>query len=182
MKPFAALLRGINVGGKHSLPMKDLVSMFESAGCESVTSYIQSGNVVFSAPAALARKVPELVGVQIVRKFGFAAPIVVRSADALRDIAVHNPFLAAGASPDVVHVAFLAKAPSAAQTASLDPDRSPPDAFAVRGADVYLHCPNGVARTKLTNAYFDGKLGTISTARNWKTVMKLLEMTAERTT
>jgi uncharacterized protein (DUF1697 family) len=181
MSTYAALLRGINVGGKNILPMKDLVRMFEVAGCEAVTSYIQSGNVVFSAPAPVMKKVGELVGTQIVRQFGFAAPMVVRSAAALRLVVDENPLLAAGASPDAVHVAFLARTPSAAQIATLDPNRSPPDTFAVVGAHVYLHCPNGVGGTKLTNAYFDGKLATISTARNWRTVLKLVEMTAGRT-
>ena len=66
--------------------------------------------------------------------------------------------------------------PSAAQVHSLDPDRSPPDRFEVRGRDVYVDCPNGVARSKLTNAWFDSKLSTISTGRNWATVLKLAEM------
>jgi uncharacterized protein (DUF1697 family) len=181
MSRYAALLRGVNVGGKNMLPMKELVVLFEQAGCTAVSSYIQSGNVVFSAPAAVAKKVPEVVGAQITRKFGFAAPIVVRGADALARIALANPFLAAGASLDAVYVSFLAKAPTAAQIASLDPNRSPPDAFAVQGTEVYLHCPNGFGRTKLTSAYLDGKLGTVSTARNWRTLLKLVEMTAGRT-
>ena len=58
----------------------------------------------------------------------------------------------------------------------LDPDRSPPDAFHVRGQEVYLHLPNGVANSKLTNAYFDSKLATTSTSRNWRTVTKLLDL------
>ena len=181
MRTYAALLRGVNVGGKNILPMKELVRFFEEAGCEHVSSYIQSGNVVFSAAADHAKKVPEIVGTKIVKKFGFAAPIVVRSAAALVDIANSNPFLLGGASVDAVHIAFLAKTPSAAQIASLDPARSPPDEFAVRGAEVYLHCPNGVGRTKLTNAYFDGKLATVSTAHNWRTLLKLLEMTSGQT-
>ena len=71
---------------------------------------------------------------------------------------------------------FLRDAPTAAQVASLDPARSPGDAFTVRGRDVYLHCPNGFGRTKLTNEYFDRKLATVSTVRNWKTVLTLLAM------
>jgi uncharacterized protein (DUF1697 family) len=62
----------------------------------------------------------------------------------------------------------------------LDPARSAPDAFHVRGKEIYLHLPNGMARTKLTNAYFDSKLSTTCTARNWATVLKLSEMMAER--
>jgi uncharacterized protein (DUF1697 family) len=60
--------------------------------------------------------------------------------------------------------------------AALDPLRSPPDAYAVRGREIYLQCPNGVGSTKLTNAYFDSRLATISTGRNWRTVLKLFEL------
>ncbi len=71
---------------------------------------------------------------------------------------------------------FLADLPSSARVASLDATRSAPDAFVVQGRDIYLHLPNSVADTKLTNAYFDAKLATVSTSRNWKTVTKLLEL------
>ncbi|MFN7134888.1 MAG: DUF1697 domain-containing protein, partial [Myxococcales bacterium] len=87
-----------------------------------------------------------------------------------------NPFVAAGAAEDSLHVVFLADAPSPTKLATLDPARSPPDRFEVRGRDIYLHCPNGFARTKLTNAWFDARLGTVSTVRNWKTVQKLLTL------
>lgn len=66
--------------------------------------------------------------------------------------------------------------PDSAEASSLDPNRSPPDSFQLRGREIFLHCPNGVARSKLTNAYFDAKLGTTSTARNWRTVLKLNEL------
>ena len=74
---------------------------------------------------------------------------------------------------------FLAELPDSASVEALDPARSPGDEFAVVGREVYLHCPNGVARSKLTNSYFDSKLSTTSTSRNWRTVGKLLELAAE---
>jgi uncharacterized protein (DUF1697 family) len=171
-----ALLRGINVGGKNKLPMKDLVAMFVEAGGADVRTYIQSGNVVFRASPKVAARVPGLVTAAIAERFGFRVPVVLRTADELHEATAHNPFLAAGADPAALHVLFLADAPSAARAAALDPDRSPGDAFALRGRDVYLHCPHGLARTKLTNDYFDRKLATVSTGRNWNTVLRLLEM------
>ena len=89
-----------------------------------------------------------------------------------------NPFLEAGAETDKLHVVFLAELPDAERVEALDPDRSPPDEFVVRGREIYLHCPNGLARSKLTNSYFDARLSTTSTMRNWKTVRKLLELAA----
>jgi len=171
-----ALLRGINVGGRNKLPMKDLVAMFTDAGCDGVRTYIQSGNVVFSAKRALARRVPALITQAIADRLGLRVPLVMRTAAELEKVVAGNPFLRAGADPKKLHVAFLAKQPTAARVATLQPDRSPPDEFSVRGREIYLHCPNGVARTKLTNAYFDARLTTTTTVRNWNTVLKLCEL------
>ena len=172
-----ALLRGINVGGKNSLPMKELAAMFGDAGCEQVATYIQSGNVVFEASVAVAKKVPEVIERAIATRHGLRVPVVMRTAAELLTATRTNPFLADGAAPDTLHLAFLAEVPSAAKVASLDPARSAPDAFVVRGRDVFLYLPAGVAKTKLSNAWFDAKLGTTSTLRNWRTVLKLVDMT-----
>jgi uncharacterized protein (DUF1697 family) len=176
MNVHVALLRGINVGGKNRLPMADLATMFEDAGCRSVTTYIQSGNVLFQASPALARRIPSLIKKAIADGFDYDIPVLTRTAEELRKTLRGNPFIGAGAELERLHVAFLADRPAAARVKALDPDRSPPDAFAVRGREIYLHLPNGVARTKLTNAYFDSKLGTASTLRNWRTVVKLLDL------
>ena len=173
-----ALLRGINVGGKNRLPMKDLAAMFVDAGCDDVRTYIQSGNVVFRADVTLAADIPSRIGASILDRFGHEIPVVTRRARDLEAIVEANPFLQAGAETDRLHVVFLADAPDTEHLEALDPDRSPPDEFAVRGREIYLHCPNGLARSKLTNAWFDSRLSTVSTMRNWKTVRKLLELAA----
>ncbi|HKD86365.1 MAG TPA: DUF1697 domain-containing protein [Terriglobales bacterium] len=173
---YVALLRAINVGGKHILPMKHLVEMFCDARCVNVRSYIQSGNVVFSAPEKIAKGIPSLLEQQIEKRFGFPAPVILRTRDELAKVARGNPFLKAGAPERELNVYFLAGQPSAAAVKSLDPQRSAPDRFQVIGREIYLHTPNGMGRTKLTSAYFDSKLKTVATARNWATVLKLLEM------
>ncbi|HWL89653.1 MAG TPA: DUF1697 domain-containing protein, partial [Polyangiaceae bacterium] len=96
---YVALLRGINVGGKNRLPMSALVAMFEGCRCGEVRSYIQSGNVVFRADAALAARVPQLVAKCIADDFGFDAPLIVRTADDLREVGRSHPYLAALAGP-----------------------------------------------------------------------------------
>ena len=171
-----ALLRGINVGGRNRLPMRELAAIFSSAGCDNVTTYIQSGNVVFRAPDELATLIPTLIADSITERFGLRVPVVTRSAAELNQVVTNNPFLDIESDFTKLHVAFLADRPCSAESASLDPERSPPDTFQMRGREIYLHLPNGAARTKLTNAYFDSKLGTTSTARNWKTVLKLNEL------
>jgi uncharacterized protein (DUF1697 family) len=172
-----ALMRGINVGGRNKLPMKDLARLFADAGCDDVHTYIQSGNVVFRASPALARRIPKRIAASVSERFDLDVPVIVRSATELHKAASRNPFLRAGKPTEALHVMFLADTPAAARVAALDPDRSPPDAFAVRGREIYLYCPGGVARTRLTNAYFDSRLATTGTGRNWRTVLKLVEMT-----
>lgn len=174
MPAHLALLRGINVGGKHLLPMKELAALFEEAGCAQVRTYIQSGNVVFEAPAALAKQVPVTVGAAIRERFGFEAPILLRSAAELRAVHASNPFLAEGTAEEGLHVVFLKATPPADRAAALDPQRSPGDRFLLRGREIYLHLPGGAAKSKLTNAWFDSALKTTSTARNWRTVSTLL--------
>ena len=176
MNRHVALLRGINVGGKNMLPMADLAQMFVAEGCADVRTYIQSGNVIFSAPPELAAELAGKISARIMRKFRFTVPVVLRTAEQLAEVTAHNPFLKAGAAEEMLHVMFLADLPEPGRVAQLDAKRSTPDEFIVLGREIFLKLPNGVARSKLTNAYFDSKLGTVSTGRNWRTVLKLLEM------
>lgn len=173
---YVALLRGINVGGKNKLPMKDLCAMFAAAGCAHVRNYIQSGNIVFKAKPALAIKVPGLIAAGIASRFGLEVPVVLRSADEMREVSVRNPFLDACENPGWLAVGFLADPPDPERVPALDLHRSPPDTFAVRGREIYLCCPNGLGQTKLNTNYFDSKLATVSTFRNWRTVLTLVEM------
>lgn len=173
---YTALLRGINLGGRNRLPMKELMQLFTDAGCGNVRSYIQSGNVVFEADEKVAEQLPARVGTAIAERFGFEAPLLLRTAKQIDNVVRNNPFLQAGAPEEALHVLFLAGPPEPSRVDSLDQDRSRPDAFAVRGQEVYLWLPGGVARTRLTNEYFDSKLATTSTGRNWRTVLKLREM------
>ena len=170
-----ALLRGINVGGKNKLPMAKLVALFEKLGCEDVHTYIQSGNVAFAANAALAKTLPAQVSARLMKDLGLQVPVQLRSARELSKALRAHPF-AATVEDSSLHVMFLADLPTATRLKKLDPDRSPGDRFSVVGREVYLCCPNGIARTKLTNAYFDAALDTVATIRNWRTATKLLAM------
>ncbi|MDE2977789.1 MAG: DUF1697 domain-containing protein [Acidobacteriota bacterium] len=174
-----ALLRGINVGGRNKVLMGDLAAMFVESGCEDVRTYIQSGNVVFRAEPDLACLVPDLIGAAIAARFGYRVPVLTRTAGQLAAIVRANPFLAAGAESGKLHVGFLVSRPAAADVAGLDPHRSPPDEFAVMGRDVYFHCPRGLAGTKLATPYFESKLSTTMTVRNWRTVSRLDEMAGD---
>lgn len=173
-----ALLRGINVGGKNMLPMKDLTAIFLKAGCEDVLTYIQSGNVVFRATPKIVAGLSEGIAQSIEAKFGIRIPVVLRSASEVVRVIEANPFLKVGVNEETLHVSFLGAEPGKDLVAGLDSGRSAPDVFAVVGREIYLKLERGVSGTKLTNAYFDSKLKTVSTQRNWRTVLKLAEMLA----
>ena len=171
-----ALLRGINVGGKNMVPMRALASIFVEAGCGDVQTFIQSGNVIFSAEKRVLKGLSDCIAKSIEEQFGCRVPVLLRTAVQMKSVVRGNPFLQTGAAEDSLHVYFLAGVAGAEGIAKLDPERSPPDRFAVMGGEIYLQLANGVAKTKLTNAYFDMKLGTTSTLRNWRTVLKLYEL------
>lgn len=185
MATHIAFLRGINVGGKNKLSMRSLVEIFVQTGCQDASTYIQSGNMIFRASQSIAAQVPKRVAQEIAKHFGYNTPVVVRTADQLRHAFTNNPFLSAEAAApeDILHVMFLADQPSSDRIASLDPQRSQPDEFIVKSnplaGEIYLKLPSGVAKTKLTNAYFDSKLRTVSTLRNWRTVGKLVDLLSE---
>ena len=177
---FVALLRGVNVGAANRLAMAALQAAVENAGGGKVETLLQSGNVVFDAPADEGEAIAARARASLACAADIDASIVLRDGDAWRRLVAGNPFLAAGADPDVLHAACLSAAPSAERLARLEPDHSPPDAFVVVGADVYLRLPNGVARSKMTNAWLDARLGIVSTMRNWRTVTKLAAMVEAR--
>lgn len=169
------------MAGKNRLAMKDLVSIFTEAGCHNVRTYIQSGNVIFNAPAKGTAGFPESIAAQIKKGFDCQTRIILRTGEELRAVVQNNPFIEAGTPEDTLHTIFLADLPPSSNIHLLDLHRSPPDEFIVRGREVYLRLPHGVARTKLTNSYFDSKLGTTGTMRNWRTVLKLAELVKTKT-
>lgn len=177
---FVAFLRGINVGGRNRLPMSRLVEIFEAAGGTEVQTYIQSGNVLFRASAARARRVPSQVTSAIRSEFGFECPVLLRSESELKALLSDLPFDVNRDRESTLHIVFLEEEPSPERVRNLDADRSPPESFVVHGREIFISSPNGVARSKLTNAYFERVLGTPTTARNLKTTRTMLELASGR--
>ncbi len=165
------MLRGINVGGKKIL-MTDLRDLFTGLGYENVATYIQSGNVVFSAATPEAETRARLEGA-IAGTLGLDVAVLVRTVEEMRAIAGSNPFLAAGDDPASLHVTFLAESP---HVSSVDAPPGGHDEFRIAGREVYLACPDGYGRTKLNNSFWERRLKMPATTRNWRTVMTLLEM------
>ncbi len=177
MPRYVLLLRGVNVGGRNRLPMRDLVAILEELGCTRVETYIQSGNAVFEATAATAQTLTEAVPASIEARLGFRPPVILRTRTELDAVRAGSPFPAERA--EWLHVGFLASRPAPEALAALESGRFAPDEFAVVGSEVYLYYPNGLGRSKMTNDYFDRTLKTVSTVRNWRTVETLASMLAE---
>jgi len=176
MTGWVALLRGINLGGRNKVPMAELRELFEETGCGSVSTYIQSGNVLFTHPAggrdALARRLEQAVQ----ETFGVSSPVVLRTTAELVRIACSHPF---GADTSRSHVAFLDREP--ADPHALESLDVAPDRFELAGSEVYLLYPNGVHGSRLTGALLERRLGAIATLRNWRTVTSLAELAGSPT-
>jgi uncharacterized protein (DUF1697 family) len=175
-----ALLRGINVGGRHKAPMAELRDLASGLGFGDVATYIQSGNLVFSSPLDEATAARDLERA-IEHRFGFFVPVVMRSADELATVASKHPLERHSADPRFLMVAFLDVVPAVAIESVIDAADHAPDRFVGSGRDVYLAYPNGSARSKLTHALLQQRLGVRATIRNWNTVQKLVTMTGGRT-
>ncbi len=176
METFVALLRGINVGGKRRLPMAELTQTLSSLGLEDVVTYIQSGNVVFGAPAGDPAALAARVEQAIAEAFALDVAVLLRTPTELAEVASCNPFLNDRADVSKLHVVFLERKPTAANVARLDSERSAPDELSLCGTEIYLRLPSGSGRSKLTIDYFERTLATRATARNWNTLIKLLAL------
>lgn len=176
MSRVAALLRGVNLGGRARVPMAELKAALEEAGLMEVVTYVQSGNVVFAA-GPKDRDDARLVADVISQRFGLDITVITRSARQLAAISKAHPLGREDATPIQLHVVFLEDRPDTDAVAALEPDRFPPDRFEVAGREIYVEFPNGQGRSKLGLDYFEKTLGIRGTMRNWNTVNRLAEMT-----
>ena len=174
---YIALLRGINVSGHKTVKMELLRASFERLGFQNVETYVQSGNVVFEATEKDAARLSEAIGKTILRDFGFPVPVLLRTAKEMERIVQENPFLnQAGIDHSKLHVTFLSAAAPKSAARDLEPLVVKPEQFHIHSWEIYLYCPNGYGRSKLSNNAIEKKLGVEATTRNWKTVNALLAL------
>ena len=175
MKNYIAFLRGINVGGKNRLPMKDLVSLLESLGLSPVKTYIQSGNVVFRTTVEEAVSLPGKIADTIEASCGFRPAVLVLSTKDLAKAAGENPFGEGEVLDTTLHLYFLAEKPTAPDVEKMDAIKGEREAYALTGKIFYLYTPDGFGKSKLA-LRAEKLLGVNATARNWRTVNKVLEL------
>jgi uncharacterized protein (DUF1697 family) len=175
---YVALLRGINLGGHKIVKMDRLRKTFGQLGFEDVKTYIQSGNVVFKAPAQAPERLAKRIEEKVLWQFGFPVPVVVKTADEIDEVIRNNPLVKEkGIDLSKLHVTFLWCAPEKTALKTLDALAAAPDQFRCSGQAIYLHCPNGYHETKLGNNVLEKMLKVGTTTRNWKTVNQLYQMT-----
>ncbi len=181
MTTYAALLRGINVGGNRKVPMAELRPLLQDLGHTAVATYLQSGNAVFTTDGnagdedALAAGIAEAIE----KHFGFPVDVLVRDHTYLKAVREACPFPAADLQPKQLHVTYLSARADAERFAGIDQPSFLPEEFRLGDRALYLYAPDGLGRSKLGDVLARPRLleGLVATTRNWNTVVKLEELT-----
>ncbi len=175
MPAYAGLLRGINVGKAKRVAMADLRAVFTSCGFSGVATLLQSGNVVCSAPEPVPASAADELEAELVRRTGVSASILLLPAGEVRAIAAENPLVELASDDSRLLVSFLSAAPDRAFELP-DVDRLAPEALVLGTRAVYQWCPDGVLQSKVPPAFWRQFAPAVITARNWRTVTKLLAL------
>jgi uncharacterized protein (DUF1697 family) len=180
MTTYAALLRGINVGGAKKVPMADLRALLTGLGHTGVRTYLQSGQAVFGAEQGDEESLAAQLSRAIEERFGFPVDVLVREHAYLKAVAEACPFPAADLAPKQLHVTYFSAPVTAERYAGIDRSAHLPEEFRLGDRCLYLYAPDGLGRSKLaeTLARTRPTKGLIATSRNWNTVVKLVELTA----
>lgn len=174
---YISILRGINVSGHNVLKMDTLKKMLTELKFEHVQTYIQSGNIIFEAAKDTTDIISKSIQTKIEKEFGFHVPVITLTQDELEIVIGANPFLNDNSKdPSFFHITFLSEKPNKADVEQLIQLNLNNDSFILIDKAIYLFCPNGYGKTKLTNSFIENKLKVIATTRNWKTANELLKM------
>lgn len=180
MNTIIALLRGINVGGHNKLPMRELKTTLARIGLTNVQTYIQSGNVIFQTKRTDLRVLAAEIGAAIGESHGFVPRIMLLTLADLQTAVSQNPFPATDEQYKTLHFYFLDSTPANPDLAGLASLKRDSEQFELIDTVFYLHAPDGIGRSKLAEKV-ERALGVATTARNWRTVSKIKEISSETT-
>ena len=179
---YAALLRGVNVGGHRKLPMARLRSLLTEQGLSGVRTYIQSGNAVFEAGQMGPDELKATIEGGISVEFGFDLSVIVVSQAEMAEVVAQNPYRTESATDgSKVHVMFLDKTTAPDDWSAVDRSKYAPDAFVATDRWLYMYFPNGIGRSKLPTVLERASKDVAISTRNWRTVLKLSEMLQDAT-
>ncbi len=171
---YIALLRGINVGGHKKMPMAVLREILAKNGLKNVQTYIQSGNVIFEYRDQDKYTIADIISKIIFDNFGFEVPVIVKTRVDLEHIIESCPFNQI--EKEQSYFMMLNKVPQVDLVKELESLKYENEVFKIKGDCIYFFASNGYGRTKFNSNFFERKLKVISTARNYKTMIKLLSL------
>ncbi|MDY7394546.1 DUF1697 domain-containing protein [Aureibaculum sp. 2210JD6-5] len=176
MTKYIAILRGINVGGHRKILMADLKQLLEKMGLQNVITYIQSGNVIFSSTMS-EKDAEKAMKKAVHEKYGFDVPVLVRTVNYFHNLIDNNPYLKdENVDINQLYVTFLSEIPNESAIEKLENTDFNKDKFTVIGDVVFLCFNSKLSDSKLDNNIIEKKLNLTATTRNWKTVLKLIEL------
>ena len=168
-----ALLRGINVGGHRQIGMTDLRNFITQVGLQDARSLLQSGNLIFTSKVRTGAELERFLESEAADRLSLEVDFFVRTPEEWKSVIRQNPFRKeAERDPGHLVVLFLKSAPNAEDVAALQADVTSPEIVKAKGKQAYVFYPNGIGRSKLTQAMIEKRLGR-GTGRNWNTVLKL---------
>ena len=179
MTVYVSMLRAVNVGGSGLIKMEALREAYEAIGLADVRTLLQSGNVVFRSGLTDRARLVKRIMQEIERRFDLQIEVILRTLAEVASIVDRGPVLSPRADKSKLLVMFLASVPDAAAQAALKKwhkDKALKEMLELRGPEIYLSYPDGVGRSKLTSGVIESKLDTAGTARNWNTLVKLVEV------
>lgn len=174
METYIALLRGINVGGHKKIPMAELKESLTNSGLKNVKTYIQSGNVIFQTLKTAKNVLEDKIQNAIKNYFDFEVPVLVRTKEGLETIFNKCPFSEEKKSNS--YFIILSKTPHRELTDAASEKAYPDEEYVILNDCIYLFCAKGYGRAKFNLSYFEKKLKVNATARNYKTMVKLLSL------
>ena len=177
MTTYISILRGINVTGYNKILMTDLKSLYEGLGLQDVTTYIQSGNVLFKTTKKVSIDALQTrISKAIMQQYDYDVPVIIRTIEEMENVIDKNPFIKGSLESDKLYVTFLASEPTQEFVKQLTSTEQGVDKFELIDREIYLYVPGGYGKTKLSNAFFEKKLKQQATTRNIKTIKKLAEL------
>ena len=177
MTTYISVLRGINVSGHKKIKMDALRNIYSDLNFKNIQTYLQSGNVIFQGKRTKHEESEKIIARKILNEFGFDVPVIVMDLNELLTVLKNNPFVnERNEDLTTLHVTFLSQKPEQANIDKIKNGQYAPDEFIVSGMTVYLFCPNGYGNTKLTSTFFENKLKSVATTRNWKTIQEIFNI------
>lgn len=177
MKTYIGLLRGINVGGQKKVPMAELREVLTHCGFQNVQTYIQSGNVIFQSLEENQTNLEQIIQNKINKQFGFDVSVIVKTSIEVEHILNNCPF--SEAKKEKSYFTLLGNIPEESFIKSISNEIYKDEAFIVKANCVYFYSETGYGNAKCNNNFFERKLKVTATTRNYKTIVKLVSLSAE---